>query len=246
MISVDETYIDLIYLREYLPGEYLFPENLAKKAAILFLHGYPGSQKNYDIAEHLTFQGFHCYVMHYRGSWKSKGDYSLLSIYEDVESIIHFLHQKGFENKAISLIGSSWGGFVALEILAKYPDLCKVILLAPFINIGAHESDLSDVSDFLAAVTRPAIKNYEKEKLFSDLKAVQKEFNPWHKLKEIEGKKVLIVHGAVDQLCPIEYSRQLKFQFKTEARLYELQNQDHFLYTREILYEFCLTFLTEP
>ncbi len=241
MISIDETYIDLIYLREYLP-----PKNLTKKAAVLFLHGYPGSQKNYDIAEHLTFHGFHCYVMHYRGSWKSKGDYSLLSIYEDIERVIHFLRQKGFENKAISLIGSSWGGFVALEILAKCPDLDKVILLSPFINIGAHESDLSDVCDFLSSVTYPSIKNYVKEKLFSDLKAVQKGFNPWHKLKEIEGKKVLIIHGLVDQLCPIEYSRRLKFQFKTEARLYELQNQDHFLYTREILCEFCLTFLTEP
>lgn len=241
MISVEETYINQIYIREYLP-----PKNLSKRRAILFLHGYPGSQKNYDIAEHLAFYGFYCVVMHYRGSWKSKGDYSLLSIYEDIESVLQFLHGKGFTNSSISVAGASWGGFVALEILAKHSDLSKVILLAPFINIGAHESDLSDVADFLDSVTRPAIQNYEKGKLLLDLKWVQKDFNPWNKLKEIEGKKVLIIHGTFDQLCPIEYSRKLKFQFKTEARLIELQNQEHFLHTRELLYEFCLKFLTEP
>ena len=240
MITIQEKYVDELYLREYIPEQYLFSKNI-----VLFLHGYPGSQKNYDIAEHLALKGFHCFVMHYRGAWRSQGKYSLVSIYKDVNLILDHLKERGFDRDHISLVGASWGGFVALEILAQNPNLKKGVLLAPFINMGNDEKTLLAGAEFLYSITKPSIKNYEKEELISDLKTVQKNYNPISKLSEIDGKNVLIIHGTNDNICPIENSVKLKSLFKTDARFYRLEGQDHFLNTREMLFDFCYMFLKE-
>ena len=240
MITVDEHYIDDLYVREYLPSH----EN-KKNEAVLFLHGYPGSQKNYDIAEHLALKGFNGYVVHYRGSWKSKGKYSLFSNYKDVELILKYIEGKVFSYSQISLIGNSWGGFLGLEIFAVHPNLSKFIMLAPFININQDQKKLEAGAHFLSSVTRPYIKNYEKSQIMMDLVEISRTHNPLDKISNIDGKRVLIIHGEKDHICPIEYSRELKHKFKTPARLIELPLQDHFLHNRELLYEFCFGFLNE-
>ena len=128
MIEISETKVDGLYVRQYFPAQPIFTQN-----KIVFLHGYPGSQKSYDIAEHLALKGFECYVWHYRGAWKSEGLYSLVSNYRDTETILNFLKKKGYGDEAISLVGASWGGFVALETFARNPKLKKVIQYIYFI-----------------------------------------------------------------------------------------------------------------
>ncbi len=240
MVTLEETKVDGLYLRQYFPTRPIFTQN-----KVLFLHGYPGSQKNYDIAEHLALKGFECTVMHYRGAWQSPGRYSLVAIYQDVETVLNFLKSKGSDHKSISLVGASWGGFVALEIFAKNPNLRKVVLLAPFINIGSDEKALQTGVRFLYSITKPAIQNYEKEDLEKDLRTIAEMYNPLKKLSDLEGRKVLIIHGEKDTICPIEYSVKVKSLFKTPARLYRLEDQDHFLHTRETLFDFCFSFLKE-
>lgn len=240
VISIHQKNVQGLYLREFFPQP---SENRQK--AVLFLHGYPGNQKNYDLAEHLAFSGFRCFVMHYRGAWKSEGQYSLLSIYRDVELMLKNMEEEGFSRDEISLIGVSWGGFVALEILARNPALFKVILVAPFINIDHDEKKLQAGAEFLSSITKPGIKNYEREQIIKDLKVIQKEYNPLDKINLIDGRKILIIHGSKDQICPIKYSIRLKSQFKEPARLYQLTKEDHFIHERELLYEFCSTFLKQ-
>ena len=235
MITIEEKKIEGLYLREYSPK--------TSSISVLFLHGYPGAQKNYDIAEHLALKGYRVFVMHYRGVWKSEGKYSLLSIYPDVEKILAYIQGLGFSEERIALIGTSWGGFVALEIFARHPNLYKVILLSPFTNIDPDEEKLKKGAEFLYSVTKPAIKNYEKEELLKDLKIVQKEYNPLDHLSKLDGKKVLMIHGIKDQVCPIESTLQLKSKFNGLSRLFQLQDQDHFLHTRELLFEYCEVFL---
>lgn len=232
--------MDGLYLREYLPE---IPDS--SKNAVLFLHGYPGSQKNYDIAEHLALKGFHGWVMHYRGAWQSEGQYSLLSIYKDVELVLNAIQKSGYALDQISLIGASWGGYVALEILARNPNLYKVICLAPFINLAVDDEAIEQGAQFLYSITKPSIRNYDKNQIVADLKVISREFNPATKANTIDGTKVLIIHGENDTICPIEHTVKLKEAFKNPARLIRLPDQDHFLHTREVLFDFCYRFLTE-
>ncbi|MBI3018439.1 MAG: alpha/beta hydrolase [Deltaproteobacteria bacterium] len=244
MITIEETKVDGLYIRQYFPARPLFSAN-----KVLFFHGYPGSQKNYDLAEHLALKGFECYVWHYRGAWKSEGLYSLVSNYKDSETVLNFLQKKDYGRDSVSLVGASWGGFVALEMFARNPDLKKVVLLAPFINMGSDEKALQTGVRFLYSITKPAIRNYEKEDIEKDLRIIEREYNPLKKsfnaLADLDGSKVLIIHGENDTICPIEYSVKIKSLFKTPARLYQLDGQDHFLHTRETVFDFCFSFLKE-
>ncbi|HBQ21146.1 MAG: hypothetical protein A2Z91_00650 [Deltaproteobacteria bacterium GWA2_38_16] len=240
MITIQETNVSGLYVREYVPQTPIFSRN-----GILFLHGYPGSQKNYDIAEHLALKGFHCYVMHYRGAWQSEGQYSLVSNYKDVELMLRYLNDKGYSEEKLSLVGASWGGFVALETFSKHSRFYKVILLAPFMMLDQSEKALQEGAQFLYSITKPSIKNYEKYQIVEDLKTIQENYNPANRLHILDGSKVLIIHGVNDTICPVEASVKLKSLFETPARLYQLEAQDHFLHTRELLYDFCYSFLKE-
>ena len=152
---------------------------------------------------------------------------------------------KGCEQDSISLIGASWGGFVALETFARNPNIRKVVLLAPFINMGSDEKAFQTGVRFLSSITKPAIRNYEREDIEKDLRIIERQFNPLKKLSDLDGSKVLIIHGENDTICPIEYSVKVKSLFKTPARLYQLDGQDHFLHTRETVFDFCFSFLKE-
>lgn len=240
MIYVSETRVEGLYLREFKPTVELSPKKM-----VLFLHGFPGSQKNYDIAEHLALKGYHCAVMHYRGVWRSEGDYSLVKNYGDIETVLQYMEKNGFSKDHLALVGTSWGGFVALEMLSRHPTLYKVILLAPFINLDHDEKKLRMGADFMGSISRPSIRNYSKEQILKDLKEVSVKYNPLDKVSKMDGKKVLIIHGTKDDICPIEHSVRLKSLFKTPARLYQLQEQGHFLSSRELLYESCFRFLSE-
>ena len=197
------------------------------------------------MAEDLALKGFECTVWHYRGAWKSEGRYSLVSNYKDTETLLNFLKKKGYGQDSISLVGASWGGFVALETFARNPHLKKVILLAPFISMGSDEKALQTGVRFLYSITKPSIQHYEKEELEKDLRTIERDYNPLKKLSDLDGSRVLIIHGEKDTICPIEYSVKVKSLFKTPARLYQLEGQDHFLHTRETVFDFCFSFLKE-
>ena len=118
MIQIGEKYLGDIYLREYFPK---VPKPSSN--AVLFLHGYPGSQKNYDLAEELALKGFRCFVMHYRGAWKSKGQYSLYGNLKDSEMVLEHIQSEGYKKENINLIGASWGGFMAMMLLVRHKSL---------------------------------------------------------------------------------------------------------------------------
>ena len=43
---------------------------------VLLSHGFPGVEKNFDLAQALRRIGFHVVAYHYSGSWNSDGDYA--------------------------------------------------------------------------------------------------------------------------------------------------------------------------
>src|SRR6266516_4386683 len=51
---------------------------------VLVLHGFPGTEKNADLAQAVRRAGFNALIFHYRGAWGSEGDYSFSHVLEDV------------------------------------------------------------------------------------------------------------------------------------------------------------------
>ena len=110
--------------------------------AVLLLHGFPGNEKNLDLAYMLRRAGWNVLVPHYRGSWGSAGNFSFANAIEDTQSAIAFLRDPAnvkkyrIDPKRIVLIGHSMGGFLAANVAAHDPEVYAVGMMAAW-NLGA-------------------------------------------------------------------------------------------------------------
>lgn len=105
---------------------------------VLLLHGIPGCERNFDLAQALRREGFHVMTFHYSGSWGSDGSYSLSNDLEDANTVLDFILQDekyGFDKQRIYAAGHSLGGFVCGQLSAHRPEIKGAVLLMPC-NIG--------------------------------------------------------------------------------------------------------------
>src|SRR5271169_4001565 len=84
----------------------------------VLLHGFPGNEKNLDLAQTIRRAGWDVLYFNYRGSWGSPGDFSFTHSTEDVASALAYLRDPAnaaklrADPKRIVLIGHSMGGFM--------------------------------------------------------------------------------------------------------------------------------------
>ena len=108
---------------------------------VLLLHGFPGNEKNLDLAFSIRRAGWNVLVPFYRGAWGSGGTFSFTHALEDAQASIDFLRQpenvKTFriDPNHIVLVGHSMGGFVAAFVTAHAPEVYGTALVSPG-NLG--------------------------------------------------------------------------------------------------------------
>ena len=102
----------------------------------ILLHGFPGNERNLDLAQTLRRSGWTVLFFHYRGSWGSGGAYSLGHMLDDVEAAVAFASDRPFQRAArsdpqrIALVGHSMGGFGALVVGSEDPRVDCVVSIA--------------------------------------------------------------------------------------------------------------------
>src|SRR2546428_1374914 len=83
---------------------------------VVFLHGFPGDEKNADLAQAVRRAGFNALVFYYRGAWGSPGIYSYSHVLEDVTAVLIRLpappaaESVGLDPGPPGLVGHSVGG----------------------------------------------------------------------------------------------------------------------------------------
>lgn len=96
-------------------------EGLGPHPVVVLLHGFPGNEKNLDLAQDIRRAGWNVLYFNYRGSWGTLGNFSFGNSIEDVASAVAYLKQPDnvkrlrLDPKRIVLIGHSMGGFMAVE-----------------------------------------------------------------------------------------------------------------------------------
>jgi pimeloyl-ACP methyl ester carboxylesterase len=86
---------------------------------VIVLHGFPGNEKNLDLAQAIRRAGWNAVFFNYRGSWGTAGPFSFSNAIEDTQAAIAYLRDPGAaahlrtDPKRIVLIGHSMGGFMA-------------------------------------------------------------------------------------------------------------------------------------
>jgi pimeloyl-ACP methyl ester carboxylesterase len=104
--------------------------------AVVLLHGFPGNERNLDLAQDMRHAGWDVLYFNYRGSWGSPGDFSFSHAIEDTAAAAAYLRQPEVAKRLrldpsrIVLIGHSMGGFMAVQSAAADPAILAIGLIS--------------------------------------------------------------------------------------------------------------------
>jgi uncharacterized protein len=135
---------------------------------VVFLHGYPGNEKNLDLAQAVRRAGYHAVYFDYRGMWGSGGTFSFARGLEDAAAVLAWVRTPSnaakyrFDLRRIALVGHSYGGWVALMTAGREPRPLCVAALAAW-NLGwagqrfsTHPDERASNLDYFRVTTDPA------------------------------------------------------------------------------------------
>src|SRR6476661_8047075 len=111
-------------------------------STVILLHGFPGNERNLDLAQALRRSGMNVLYFSYRGAWGSGGVFSFAHTLEDVASAIRYLRSDSsvrafrVDPKRVMLVGHSMGGWLALMGAAADSTVTCAAAL-DFWNVGA-------------------------------------------------------------------------------------------------------------
>jgi pimeloyl-ACP methyl ester carboxylesterase len=199
---------------EQLPGHIYLAAGKGPHPTVVLLHGFPGNEKNLDIAQALRRHGFNTLFFHYRGAWGGTGTYRVAQLPDDALAVLAFLRDDTqadrlrVDREALSLLGHSLGGYTALAAGARDRELACVMSLSPA-NPGLWKAGLQQPDD--GTVERLSayadslfmLRGLSGERLFAELAATPDErldttlFGPG-----LTGKNVLMVVGEQDDVTP--------------------------------------------
>src|SRR5690348_10345315 len=67
--------------------------------AVILLHGFPGNERNLDLAQDMRRAGWDVLYFNYRGSWGTPGDFSFSHGIEDTAAAVAYLRQPAIAKK---------------------------------------------------------------------------------------------------------------------------------------------------
>lgn len=188
--------------------------------AVLFLHGFPGAEKNVDVQRALLDKGVGSLVLHFAGAWGSSGEYRFLDLPEQAAAGLRFLaRQEWVDARRLGVFGFSMGGWTALH-LASRPEVKAAVAVAP---VGGPEMVGPDVHRVVGRLgrvlrVRGALgpKFVEAVRRRDPAKSVAK-----------AGCPILLVHGTADETVPYPVSLRLKAASGGRARLVAARGAGH-------------------
>ena len=175
---------------------------------VVLLHGYPGNEKNLDLAQSMRRAGYNVLFFHYRGAWGSEGDFSFSNVVEDVGSAIDYLRTNAtdirVDAKRILIVGHSMGGFAALQGAARDEAVKCVAGIAPA-DVGliadAAQANAGFAQSFATGADQlQMLKGWSGQKVLAELKNNRDAFSLIDAAPQLNGKSVLLIAGDKDSV----------------------------------------------
>jgi pimeloyl-ACP methyl ester carboxylesterase len=88
---------------------------------VLLLHGFPGNEKNLDLAQAMRRSGVNVVFFHYRGSWGSGGTFGITNSIEDVANVLAAVRDTSWatahrsDPNKVGIVGHSFGSFLGAK-----------------------------------------------------------------------------------------------------------------------------------
>ena len=175
---------------------------------VVLLHGFPGNERNLDLAQTLRRAGYDVLYFNYRGSWGSPGDFSFTHAIEDTHAAIAYLRDPAnaakfrADPKDILLIGHSMGGMIAANVAAtdlqiRFVGLISAANMAgrtlPAVRANQQEAALPRFAQALAAEGIAPLAGCTPESLVRDLYAHAAAWNIPDLAQRLATRPVLII-----------------------------------------------------
>ena len=155
---------------------------------VVLLHGFPGNEKNLDLAQTIRRDGWNVLYFDYRGSWGSPGAFSFQHSIEDAQSALDYLRDPAtgaklhVEPARLVVIGHSMGGMIALYTAAhddkvmavgaiSAADMAGIALLPPGEAAGTRAQQTQALAKRLAEEGMAPLAGCTPESLAAELVA---------------------------------------------------------------------------
>jgi hypothetical protein len=182
---------------------------------VILYHGFPGHEKNIDLAQTLRRAGYNVMIFHYRGCWSSQGAYSISNVLEDAEAAINAIKSEDcvsscrVDPSQIILMGYSLGGFAALITIANHPEIKSMAFMVGY-NFGRYakglfgdEIKIRKAEEFWADCFAP-LSGITQEQFIEELIENREKWDLVNHAMKLKDKKLLFVCGEYDRVADME------------------------------------------
>ncbi|HET6371603.1 MAG TPA: alpha/beta hydrolase [Nitrospiria bacterium] len=216
-----------------IPGIFCRPDQNAVGGAVL-CHGFLSSSEsktNLALTQFLLAKGFATVRFDFFGHGKSKEEFAQMTLSRCVDQLERVL--AWFKTKRIrrvGIVGSSFGGLVALLVSENHPELRTVALKCPVSDytsiwrgqLGEAGMQYWESSGLTSIVNGDGSRARLGYGFYQDLL----QYDGYAAAGKIE-VPVLIVHGDRDAYVPIPQSERLRDFLPGEKRLEKIPGADH-------------------
>ncbi len=173
-----------------------------KHPTLLLLHGYPGNERNLDLAQVARAHGWNVIYFDYRGSWGSQGKFSFENSVKDVVNVVAFCKKYQdslqIDTSNIVLFGHSMGGWICLKALAQLPEIKKGFALSTW-DIYSDFKNPSSEKQMLEIANNPAtgggyfVLNSSLKEIFTPVIKNPAYFNLGNDAKALADKQIIML-----------------------------------------------------
>lgn len=179
----------------------------------VLLHGFPGNERNLDVAQAVRRAGWNVVFFHYRGAWGSEGAFSFTHVLEDVVTVVGWTQDPEVATRLrtdptrIALIGHSMGGFAALRTGGGLEAVDCVVSIA-----GANLASRGYAAQEDPAVARAIAAQLQAwsaplagtsgEALTREIAEAGTDFDLLTQIPALAPKPLLLIAGSRDQTTP--------------------------------------------
>jgi pimeloyl-ACP methyl ester carboxylesterase len=206
-----------------------------KDEIVIIIHGFHATKEtsakiNADILEKL---GINSLRIDLDNIGESDLDFckmvSIPNYVSQVESTTNFVKEKGY--KQISLLGTSFGGLVALAIALKHPEIKRIFLRAPLLDLQKKWQEQigeKKLAEFERKGSIPYISSAGDLLYYSfNCYASAKNYSMFKLAKDIK-QPIMIIHGDADVEVDYSDSKSITKKFPN-ATLKIIEGADHTL-----------------